>query len=142
YFTFSLFTFSAATSRIAIRDAKFYQRLRFPPPPPPSPPPPPPSPPPPPPPSLPPPPPRRRSPPPPPPRGPPVLARASSILIFRPFRSVSLSVWIAVAASAASAISTKPKPRECPENLSDTTTALSTFPACAKSSARSSCVTA
>src|SRR5208337_2171125 len=93
YFTFSLFHISLATRRIAIRDAKFYQRLRFPPPPPPS---------------LPPPPPRRRSPPPP-PRGPPVLARASSILIFRPFRSVSLSVWIAVAASAASAISTKPK---------------------------------
>src|SRR5271156_6502937 len=121
---------------------KPYQRLRSPPRPPPPPPPPPPprrrSPPPPPPP-----PPRRPPPPPPPPppRGP-VLARASSILIRRPFRSVSLRVWIAVAASAASTISTNPKPRDCPENLSETTTALSTFPACPKSSARSSCVTA
>src|SRR5208283_5523305 len=83
--------------------ASCYQRLRFPPPPPPSLPPPPP-------------PPRRRSPPPPPPpRGPPVLARASSILIRRPFRSVSLRVSIALVASAASAISTKPKPRDCPD---------------------------
>src|SRR5712692_4300099 len=110
-----------------VGDAKAYQRLR-PPPPPRSPPPPPP------------PPPRRRSPPPPPPPPPrgPVLARASSILIRRPFKSVSLRVWIAVAASAASTISTNPKPRDCPENLSVTTTALSTLPACPNSSARSS----
>ncbi len=47
-----------------------------------------------------------------------------------------------MAASAASAISTKPNPRDWPENLSVTTTALSTFPACANKSARSSCVTA
>src|SRR5260370_39199640 len=52
----------------------------------------------------------------------------------------SLNDSIALAASLESAISTKPKPLDLPENLSVTTAALSTFPTREKSASRSSLV--
>src|SRR5208282_6369488 len=88
----------------------FYQRSRPRPPPPP-------------------PPPRLPPPPPPPPRLPPPpkpdsRGLASFTRMLRPFSSVSLNCWIALAASSSLPISTKPKPFDWPENLSVITVAL------------------
>src|SRR6202040_1142611 len=87
------------------------------------------------------PPPRRLPPPPPPPPKLDSRGLASLTLMFLPFRSVSLRVWIALEASSAFAISTKPKPFDWPENLSVITATLWTVPACEKSCSRSPFVT-
>src|SRR4030095_3611368 len=81
---------------------------------------------------------RLRPPPPPPPRRSPPRSpkpperlscgRASFTVRFRPSRSVPLRAWMAFWASSEEAISTKPKPRERPVNLSVITRADSTAP--------------
>ena len=52
---------------------------------------------------------------------------------LRPLRSLPSNSEIALVASPELSISTKPKPLDWPENLSDTTAALATFPTCEKS---------
>src|SRR6266478_526730 len=86
----------------------------------------------------PPPPPRLSRPPPPPPNS---RGLASFTLRLRPLRSLPSNSEIALVASPELSISTKPKPLDWPENLSDTTAALATFPTCEKSASRSSFVT-
>src|SRR6266446_247909 len=103
--------------RISWRIAESYQRL----------------------PPRPPPPPRLSRPPPPPP--PDSRGLASLTLRLRPLRSLPSNSAIALAASPELSISTKPKPLDWPENLSDTTAALAIFPTCEKSPSRSSFVT-
>src|SRR5438270_13393439 len=51
---------------------------------------------------------------------------ASFTLMFRPLSSESLTCRMALATSSAVVISTKPKPFDCPENLSVITVALCT----------------
>src|SRR5581483_3763042 len=111
------------TCRPRSRRSVFYQRPppRLPPPPPPGPP--------------------RRAPPPPPP--PPMrgsCGRASLTVNVRPPSCVPFSALMAFCASSALDISTKPKPRDCPVNLSVTTFADSTVPCVANSSFNSASV--
>jgi hypothetical protein len=82
----------------------------------------------------PPPPPKREPPPPPPDRVPGELATLT--VSFRPSKGWSFSLLIASWASAAVDISTKPKPRDWPENRSVMTVADSTVPHWAKYSRR------
>src|SRR5262252_6279561 len=81
----------------------------------------------------------------PPPRGPPppapgALGVERFTVSLRPSRSLPLSSEMARWASSAVAISTKPNPRDCPENLSVITAADSTVPHCAKYSRKVSLV--
>src|SRR3990172_4336385 len=97
---------------------------------------------------LPPPPPRRGPPRPPPPPPPPPPkppkpprpsregGRASSTLIVRPSSGFPFSSSIALRPSALVAISTKPKPRERPEERAVTTLADSTVPGCSEKARR------
>src|SRR5712692_4091937 len=125
--------------RVVPSDARRRHYQRFPPPPPGLLPPPPGRPPPPPNPPRPPPPPPgpRRGPPPPPPDP---AGFAISTLICRPSRSLPFNRWTAAVASSGVAISTKPKPRDRPENWSVMTVADVTLPHWVKNSRRPSLV--
>ena len=74
----------------------------------------------------------RRPPPKPPPRGRSVRAWASLTVRLRPLRSLPLRPAMALSASSLFGISTKPKPRDSPLNLSLMMDAVSTAPKAAK----------